>query len=289
MRVLVTSSTGLTGKAVTRALSHAGATVVAMIHSESHIQEMKDQGAKEVVIADVTNIDDLRKAMSNIDAVYYICPTAYPEEAKIGELAIDAAKEAHIKKFVYQSVVHSIEPSLTHHRQKLLVEQSLINSGLNYVILQPAPFMQNILNARDALVKSHVFVQKFFTDKNSANLINLIDVNDFAEAASHTILNDEFNFSTFEICGPKNLSVKDILNDMKKVLSTEIELKFITDEEFTKMSESHHASKDKISTLLLMFKHYNEGHFCGNDFACRQIIGHKLTTFENFLQKELKK
>ena len=288
MKVLVTSSTGLTGKAITKALSHAGATVVAMVHSESHSQEMKEIGASEVVIADVTNVDDLRKVMSNVDAVYYICPTAYPEEGKIGQLAINVAKEVHVKKFIYQSVLHSIEPSLIHHRQKLMVEQALIDSGLNYVILQPAPFMQNILNARDALFKSHIFVQKFFHDKNSKNLINLIDVNDYAEAAAHTILNNEFSSSTFEICGPKNLSAADILNDMKKVLSSEIELKFITDEEFTKMSQSHHVSNDKISTLLIMFKHYNEGDFCGNDFFAKQIIGHQLTTFEKFLQKESK-
>ena len=288
MKVLVTSSTGLTGKAITKALSQAGAIVIAMVHSESHIQEMKDLGASEVVIADVTNTEDLRKAMSNVDAVYYICPTAYPEEGKIGQLAINAAKEVHLKKFVYQSVLHSIEPSLIHHRQKLMVEQTLINSGLNYVILQPAPFMQNILMTHDELLKSHIFVQKFFHDKNSTNRINLIDVNDFAEAATRTILNDEFNYNTFEICGPKNLSAKDILNYMKKVLSTEIELKFITDEEFIKINESHHAQKDKISTLLLMFKHYNEGDFCGNDFICRQIIGRQLTSFEKFLQNEMK-
>lgn len=288
MKVLVTSSTGLTGKAIIKALIQSGATVVSMVHSEKRSQEMKDLGASEVVVADITSENDLRRAMTGVDSVYYICPTAHPEEGRIGKLAIDIAKECSIKKFVYQSVLHSIEPSLTHHRQKLIVEQHLIDSGLNYVILQPAPFMQNVLNARDLLFKKHVFAQKFFTDKNSKNRINLIDVDDFAVAAAKTILNDDFKFVTFEICGPKNLDVNDMLNDMKSALSTDVDLKFFSDDEFVKISTANKVPKSKIETLLTMFKHYNDGDFCGSDFVCRQIISRKLTTFEEFLKKENK-
>ncbi len=145
MKILVTSSTGMTGRAVVKALNDTGAFVRAMIHSDRHNSEMVSLGASETAVASIESEADMKKAMEGMDAVFYICPTAHPEEGKIGCMAVDIAEQLGIKRFVYQSVHNSIEPELPHHRQKLMVEQHLLESGLNYSILRPAAFMQNIL------------------------------------------------------------------------------------------------------------------------------------------------
>ncbi|MDE7402626.1 MAG: hypothetical protein K2M87_04350 [Muribaculaceae bacterium] len=36
---------------------------------------------------------------------------------------------------------------MPHHCQKLEIERTLIDPGLVYTIVQPSPFMQNMLNA----------------------------------------------------------------------------------------------------------------------------------------------
>lgn len=287
MKILVTSSTGLTGKAVVKALASKGVEVRAMVHFSQKSDEMLSLGASETVIGDVASYNDLLSAMKEMDEVYYICPTAREDEAEIGKLAITSAKETGIKRFIYQSVLHSIEPDLPHHRQKLEVERELIDSGMVYSIVQPAPFMQNILNAKDALIHNSTFVQKFFTDKESKNRLNLIDVDDFGNCVAEVALGSEYQYSTLELCGPENLSVSEMISAMEKVMGCKISLTFISDDMLRKSMSERNQPDYSIETLLKMFHHYNGGDFCGSAFTSSAILKRSPTTFLEFLNREL--
>lgn len=288
MKILVTSSTGLTGKSVVSALNSKGIEVGAMVHSARGTDEMHRIGASETMVGDIASYNDLMSAMQGVDAVYYICPTAREDEAEIGKQAIIAAKKAGIKRFIYQSVLHSIEPELPHHRQKLEVEKALIDSGLNYSIAQPAPFMQNILNAKEALINNKIFIQKFFTEKDSANRINLIDARDFGQCVAKIAIGSEYEYSTLELCGPENLSAAEMLTAMEKTLGDEVGLKYISDNELVKTMSDRGASAYSISTLLKMFKHYNSGDFCGSPLITSVILKKTPTRFIEFLNREFK-
>ena len=288
MRMLVTSSTGLTGKAVVKSMASKDIEVTAMVHSDRKRDEMLALGASVTVLGDIASYDDLLLAMSGMDAVYYICPTARDDEAEIGRMAVMAAKEAKVERFIYQSVLHSIEPELPHHRQKLEVERTLVNSGLIYTIVQPAPFMQNILNAKEALISNKVFVQKFFTGRDSVNRINLIDVGDFGNCVAAIALDKRFQYATLELCGPRNLTASDMLLDMESVLGQEIKLKYISDGEIRKSLSERNAPPYSIETLLKMFHHYNNDDFCGSSFVTTAILKRAPTTFTEFLKRELK-
>ena len=288
MRILVTSSTGLTGKAVVKAMASRDIKVRAMLHSDKKRDEMLGLGASETVVGDIASYDDLLLAMRGMDAVYYICPPAREDEAEIGRMAVKAAKEAGIKRFIYQSVLHSIEPELPHHRQKLEVERALVDSGLIYTIVQPAPFMQNIFNAKEALVNNKVFVQKFFTGRDSVNRINLIDVGDFGICVAVIALDKRFQYSTLELCGPQNLSASDMLSTIENQMGQEIKLKYLTDYELRRSMSERNAPEYSIETLLKMFHHYNNGDFCGSPFVTTAILKRAPTTFAEFLKRDLK-
>ena len=288
MRILVTSSTGLTGKAVVKAMASKGIEVTAMVHSGRKTDEMLGLGASATVIGDIAAYDDLLLAMKGVDAVYYICPTAREDEAEIGKMAIEAAKKAGINRFIYQSVLHSIEPELPHHRRKLEVERTLVDSGLVYTIAQPAPFMQNILNAKETLLNHKVFVQKFFTGRDSANRINLIDVGDFGNCVAAIALSERFQYATLELCGPQNLSASEMLSTIENVVGQEIKLKYLTDDEIRRAMSERNAPEYSIETLLKMFHHYNNGDFCGSPFVTTAILKRTPTTFVEFLKRDLK-
>ena len=288
MKILVTSSTGLTGKAVVKAMASKDIKVRAMLHSDKKRDEMLGLGASETVVGDIASYEDLLLAMRGMDAVYYICPTAREDEAEIGKMAIEAAKEAGINRFIYQSVLHSIEPELPHHRQKLEVERTLMDSGLVYTITQPAPFMQNILNAKETLLNHKVFVQKFFTRRDSANRINLIDVNDFGNCVAAIALDKRFQYATLELCGSQNLSASEMLSTIENVVRQEIKLKYLTDDEIRRSMSERNAPEYSIETLLKMFHHYNNGDFCGSPFVTTAILKRAPTTFAEFLKWDLK-
>lgn len=285
MKILVTSSTGLTGRAVVRSLHKHGAYVRAMVHSESRIEEMLKTGADETIIASIENEDSLISAMSGMDTIFYICPTAHPLESEIGCMAIDIAAKLGIKRFIYQSVLNSIEPELPHHRHKLKVEQHLLESHLDYSILRPAAFMQNILQSSELLFKQHIFTQRFFIHPGSNNRINLIDVNDYAEIAAKITLCNSYCFGNFDLCGPQNLSASDMLTDMTDVTGHNIELKYISDQEFIATANDRNVPENTLNTLLAMFHAYNIYGFKGNPTISTMLLGHKPKDFKQFLSE----
>lgn len=287
MKVLVTSSTGLTGRAVVKALSLAGADVRAMIHNERHAGEMMSLGAKETVVASIESETDMARAMDGTDAIFYICPTAHPEEGAIGVMAANLAERAGIRRFIYQSVHNSIEPGLPHHRQKLIVEQHLLESGLDYSILRPAAFMQNILASSSLLRDRHIFVQRFYTSAESKNLINLIDVDDYAAIAAKVVTGDEYSYGCYDLCGPHNLSANDMLTAMSDVLGQTVSLQYTTDEEFEAMAKERKMPENTLRTLQTMFRSYNKFGFKGNGKVAAALLGHAPKDFRIFLSENL--
>lgn len=288
MKILVTSSTGLTGKAVVKAMTARDIKVRAMVHSPNRSDEMLGIGASEICVGDIASYDDLITAMKGVDAVYYICPTAREDEGEIGKMAVSAAKVSGLSRFIYQSVLHSIEPELPHHCRKLEVERALVDSGLTYSIVQPAPFMQNILNAKEALINRKVFVQKFFTERDSKNLINLFDVEDFADCVARIANERQYEYSTLELCGPENLSAREMICSIEGIIGYKVDFKYITDDELRKSMSARNSSEYSIDTLLMMFRHYNNGDFCGSPFIAGTILKRRPISFSEFLKRELR-
>ncbi|MFN8458488.1 MAG: NmrA family NAD(P)-binding protein [Anaerolineae bacterium] len=72
-------------------------------------------------------------------------PQHAPDEVAIGRAAIAVAKAAGGPRSVYHSVLHPHTEKMPHHWHKLRVEELLFESGLEWTILQPAAYMQNVL------------------------------------------------------------------------------------------------------------------------------------------------
>lgn len=287
MKVLVTSSTGLTGRAVVSHLAKHGVSVRAMIHSDSKASDMYASGADETVTASIESREDLFRAMDGVNAVFYICPTAHPREGEIGCMAIDIAAESGVRKFVYQSVHNSIEPGLIHHRQKLMVERKLLESSLRYIILRPAAFMQNMIPNLKDIMENHQFSQRFYQNVEALNRINLIDVADYGEIAAKVTLDSSYDYAQLDLCGPQNLSAKDMMDIFKEAVGNEIELRYIADKDFISIAESRGMSQYSVEVLLAMFHSYNRYGFLGNPCDSSTLLGRAPRDFKTFVLKYL--
>ena len=84
------------------------------------------------------------RSMEGISAVYHICPNVSKDEFEIGEKVINTARKAGVEHFVYHSVLHPQIEDMPHHWLKMRVEELLFKSGLNFTILQPVAYMQNV-------------------------------------------------------------------------------------------------------------------------------------------------
>ena len=178
--VLVTGAAGKTGCAVTRALAGSGLAVRAVVRRSAQGRALAEVGADDSVEADLLDAEALVAAARGVDALYHICPNVHPQEVAIGRNAIAAARAAGVRRFVFHSVLHPITEEMPHHWAKMRVEEALLESGLEVTVLQPAPYMQNLLGSWPAIVDNGVYRVPYSLDSR----VVMVDLEDVAEVAA---------------------------------------------------------------------------------------------------------
>jgi uncharacterized protein YbjT (DUF2867 family) len=284
--ILITGANGQTGHAIIKALLSKGERIRALVHRTEQIQEIKSLGVMEVVTGDMMDQKAIDEAFIGVNDVYHICSALNPHEVEIGQIAIKAARSAQIEHFVYHSVLHSVLKDMPHHQKKLMVEELLVNSGIPYTIIQPAVFMQNILESWKLLSEKGIFQQKFFTTQETC--MCMVDLEDLAEAASIILTSPGHTGATYEICGPENLSLSDMIAAMEQHFDREIKVETPQDEMFAAQLKKLGVGDYQVNTLLKMFQHYNEHGFVGNPNVLTWILGRKPNDFSSFILRTLK-
>ncbi|MFP3668446.1 NmrA family NAD(P)-binding protein [Priestia sp. SIMBA_032] len=284
--ILITGANGQTGRAIIKALLSKGERIRAFVHTTEQIQEIKSLGQMEVVAGDMLDEKAVNEAFIGVSTVYHICPAVNPHEVEIGQMIIKAARLAKVEHFVYHSVLHSVLQDMPHHQKKLMVEELLVDSGIPYTIIQPAVFMQNILMSWKLLSEKGIFQQKFFTTQETR--ICMIDLEDLAEAASIILTSPGHIGATYELCGPENLSLSDMIAAMEQNFGREIKVETPQDAMFAAQLKKLGVGDYQVNTLLKMFQHYNEHGFIGNPNILTWILGRKPNNFSSFILRALK-
>ncbi|MBU3156606.1 SDR family oxidoreductase [Clostridium estertheticum] len=283
--ILITGANGQTGRAIIKALLSKGEQIRAFVHKTEQIQEIKSLGEIDVFAGDMMNQKSVDEALIGINTVYHICSAVNPNEVEIGQMVINAARNARVEHFVYHSVLHSVLQDMPHHQKKLKVEELMVNSGIPYTIIQPAVFMQNILESWKSLSEKGIFQQKFFTTQETR--MCMVDLEDLAEAVSIILTNTGYTGATYELCGPENLSLSDMLAAMELHFGLEIKVETPQDEMFAAQLKKHGVGDYKVNTLLKMFQHYNEHGFVGNPNVLTWILGRKPNDFSSFILRTI--
>ncbi|KAJ6086334.1 hypothetical protein N7486_010615 [Penicillium sp. IBT 16267x] len=142
-----------------------------------------------VVRADMSHPDDAKRILSGVTTVLYIGPSLHNHETEIGYTMIDAARRESqhgtLKHFVYSSVLHPRIRKLMNHDCKRYVEEYLIESGLNYTIVQPSHILDQFPVEKLLQSEAPVFPASF----NPQVTFSFTVLHDLAEAFA-VILNE---------------------------------------------------------------------------------------------------
>ena len=204
-------------------------------------------------------------------------------EGIVGNLRSIAEKEG-VKSFVYHSVLHSLLSDMPHHQKKQAVERALVDSGLPYVILQPAVFQQMFAPGLKSVKNGGPFLQKFYTSGETR--MSFVDLRDYADAAAELVTSRRYWFGTYELCGEGTYSLNDLESLLSRLTGRSVTSAFIGDADFLAASHTEPGSYAG-QTLLTMFHHYNQKGFCGNSFTLTQLLGRKPSTIEDYVREAL--
>ena len=281
--ILITGAGGKTGEAITQALQRRDASVRALVRHNTQISQLKQCGAREVIVGDLRNPTDLQQACVDVQTLYHICPNMQPDEVTIAQNVIHAAQTQGVTRVVYHSVLHPQTEAMPHHWQKLRVEELLFQSGLDFTILQPAAYMQNILAGWQTIIESGVYRVPYAV----ATRLGMVDLANVAEAAARVLTEPDHSGAIYELAGPQILSQIEVAATLATELKRPVHAEAVDKASWEQSARKAGLSAYAIATLLKMFDYYERYGFGGNPRILTDLLGRAPTSFAAFIQRTL--
>ena len=284
--ILVTGAGGKTGRSLVKVLSGME-RVCAFVHRDEHTAVLKSLGAENVIVGDMHEQAAIRSAMERVRAVYHICPNMNPDEMGIGKLIIDEARKAGVVHFVYHSVLHPQTESMKHHWQKLRVEEMIFESGLPFTVLQPAPYMQNLLASWKSIVEAGIL--RVPDSVNSK--FSFVDLDNIAEVAKIVLTESNHVNAIYELAGTPALSHVEVAEILSHVLKRDVRAEKEQIRDWTLRQAQRGGLRAKgmseyaIENLVKMFEYYDQWGLMGNPNVLQWILKRKPTSLDSFVER----
>lgn len=224
MRILVFGATGSQQFNVIGEAKKKGAEVFAATSSEKSFEKLTQAGATPVL----ANLNDAAKMLEitqGIDAIAFMIPVSLPnpfDGLQYSKNVIDAAKANGVSKIVWNTSgwLESQKVGSPVDDVKLDVRDYLKNSGVDYVIIEPTIYMENMMGA---------FCAPFITNEKKlayptpeAMPIGWIASRDVSAFVVEAIYNVDLKADAFKISGMENLKGNDLATQFSKGVDEEI-------------------------------------------------------------------
>jgi uncharacterized protein YbjT (DUF2867 family) len=171
---------------------------------------------------------------------------------------------------------------MTHHWQKLRVEEMIFESGLPFTILQPAPYMQNLLAGWKSIVEEGILRVPYSVDSK----FSFVDLEDIAEAARVVLTEPHHMNAVYELAGTPPISHRQVAEIFGNVLERDVlaEKEEIRDWRLRAKRMSEYA----VESLVRMFAYYDRWGLVGNPNVLKWLLKREPTSWEEFIQQRSK-
>ena len=254
-------------------------SVSAFVYRKEHASILQSLGAEKVIVGDLRDRDLIRSAMQDVQCIYHICPNMSPDELIIGRMVIDEAQKADVEHIIYHSVLHPQTEKMNHHWQKLRMEEMLFESGIPFTILQPAPYMQNLLAGWKSIIEEGVLRIPYSIHAK----FSFIDLEDLAEAAKIILTESNHRNAVYELAGTLPISHADAAEVFGHILSRIVRAEQEEISDWRRRAQG--LSEYAVDNLIRMFEYYNQWGLAGNPNVLRWILKREPTQLGSFAKR----
>ena len=212
--ILVTGGTGLVGSVILRLLSQADIPAKALIRNP---QKAPNLPGITWVYGDMAKPESLLSAFTDSDTLFLTSGIDLNLVA-LQHNAIEAASDAGVKHIVKLSAFgasgHSKAPICLWHYQ---IEQEMKQSGINWTILRPHHFMQNLITQLEYIINDGVVYSH-----SGDGMIPYVDARDIAAVAVVTLIRPEHSGKTYVVTGSEALSYRRATEIISKTIGKQL-------------------------------------------------------------------
>lgn len=277
--VLVVGATGKFAGMVVPELRRRGAVVRALIRDQSREDVARRAGADQVAIGDLRDHASLVHAMRGVTGVFHIGPAFALDEAEMGVAMVAAAERANVKKFVFSSVIQPTNTQLKHHVAKVPVESALYNSRLQYTILQPVNFMQNIGLAWPAILSKRVFAEPFPENVRVAR----VDYRDVAEVAAIALTEERLAYATLQLSAGM-FDRREIVAMISDELGFTVAAREMGFDEWVAVARPPYGERE-LRMLASVFEHYTRCGLGANSVSLSAALGREPRSLRAYIRE----
>lgn len=214
-------------------------------------------------------------AIDGMDAVYI---TFQPD------LAVPGARRA-IEGFTSQAVKGGIQKMVLlsgrGEKEAELCEQVVMNAGADWTIIRASWFNQNFSESffLDSILAGHVALPR------GEALVPYVDADDIADVVVEALLDDKHIGQTYELTGPRQLTFKQVTEEISNVINGGIQFSSITMEEYAKMLRENQVPEDYIWLINYLFTEVlvEKNSSVSNDI--QKVLGRKAKDFAEYARE----
>jgi NADH dehydrogenase len=229
MRLFVTGATGFVGREIVKQATAAGCQVrILARHADARpTRDLVSRYKVEMQAGDVTNAPSLRGALEGVDAVIHLvgiiseAGTSTFEAIHCAgtENIVRAAIDQRVKRLVQMSSLGTRPDAASrYHRSKLIAEETVRNSKLDWTIFRPSL----IYGPEDKFVNLFAKIIRYspvvpIMGRRTA-LFQPVPVENVAGAFVKSLSEPRAVGSTYDLCGEERLTMDEILDVIMSVL-----------------------------------------------------------------------
>lgn len=251
---IVLGASGQIGSMLVDNLLKKDQPVRVVIRNNLKAQELKSKGA-EVIIADYTDLEALKKAFYGGKSVFLLTPEnpACDNFLKETRLLLNNYREAILPSGATKVVGLSsggahIKSGAGNLEASYMLEHTFSEINIEQVYVRPGYYFSNWLGYLD-LVKDYGILPTFFPPEMKVSMIAPPDV---AEFLSDVMICKTSQKRIYEITGPQLYSSLDIAKIFGDVLNRNVEVQQVLPKEWENTLIQAGFSKDGAKNLMLM-------------------------------------
>lgn len=282
-RILVSGATGNIGTEVIRflyALNTPHQIIAGVRNPGKAKKAFSDFPALLYQHFDFEDPSTFDEALEAIDSIFLLRPPHISDIDRYFRPLVYKLKENKVAEVVFLSVQGAEKSSVIPHNK---IEKLIRQAGLQYIILRPAYFMQNL----STTLLSDIRTKRRIILPAGRAKFNWIDVENIGETAAILLHRfPEFKNQAIELTGYENEDFYKVVALMNHILKIEVEynstplLRFF----WSRKKEGMAAGKILVMAMLHFLPRFQEAPRISNFYEA--LSGKKPTTLSEFLERE---